>query len=318
MNMELKIYLLRKLRLFPFLPRKFTARLTNAFLPLDPIDAKDDSELHYPIMKACYFGLSYELDLNEHVEFRAYFDGVYDYRTVYLMRRILSRIDAPVYMDVGANIGNHLLPVARLAKKVIAFEPNPLMIRKLEDNLKRNNIENVLLFKFGISNTNEELPFYSNSANPGAGSFVTEDRALNRPPAANILSVKKGDEIVEKMELTKLDFVKIDVEGYEYEVIAGLRKTLELFKPIVMFEFMGKASHQKFQSLKSLYGLFPDGYHVCALGSSIRARYFEHNSYDKPKFFLYNKEYSNLIAFPEDKYSLVFGKGNKRGASDIT
>lgn len=313
MNMELKIFLLRKLRLFPFLPRKLTARLTNAFLPLDPNDAKDDSQLHYPIMKARYFGLSYELDLNEHVEFWAYFDGVYDFRTVYLMRRILARIDAPVYMDVGANIGNHLLPVARLVKKVIAFEPNPLMIRKLEDNLKRNNIDNVLLSNFGLSNANEELPFYSNPVNPGTGSFVAEGNSLNRATAANILSVKIGDEVVNKTELSKLDFVKIDVEGYEYEVITGLRKTLEFFKPIVMFEFMGKASHRKFQSLKSLYGLFPKGYHVCALGSSIRARYFDHNAYDKPKLILYGKDYSNLIAFPKDKYSLVFGKGNQRG-----
>lgn len=280
-------------------------------LPLDPIDSKDYSKLNYPTLKAEYLGLSYNLDLNEHVEFRAYFDGVYDYRTVFLMRRILSHIDTPVYMDVGANIGNHLLPVARLAKQVIAFEPNPIMIRKLEANLERNNIENVSLFKCGISNKDEELPFYSNAANPGAGTFVTQECAPVRPATANILTLRRGDAVVEEMGLTKLSFVKIDVEGYEYEVIVGLRKTLELFRPIVMFEFMGKESHKKFESLKTLYGLFPDGYHVCALGSSIQSQYFNSNAYDKPKFVLYEKDYSNLIAFPQEKYSMVFGKSGQ-------
>jgi len=312
MHIKLKFFLLRKLRLFPFLPRKFTARLTDAFLPLDPNDAEDGAQLHYPILNTRYFGLSYKLDLNEHVEYQAYFDGVYDYRTVYLMRRILSGIDNPVYMDVGANIGNHLLPVAHLVKKAIAFEPNPLMLRKLEGNLKTNKIENILLFNFGDSNKNEDLPFYSNPTNPGAGSFVEAEHSPDRPTTENILSVKIGDEVVNNIELTRLDFVKIDVEGYEYEVITGLKNTLEQFRPIVMFEFMGKASHRKFESLKSLYGLFPTGYHVCALGSSSRARYFEHNAYDKPKFFLYGRDYSNLVAFPEDKYSLVFGKNRHR------
>ncbi len=307
---ELKMFFLRKLRLFPLLPRKLTAQLTNSLLPLDPNDTKGSQKLHYPVLKARYFGLSYELDLNEHIEFRAYFDGVYDYRTIYLMRRVLSRIDNAIYMDIGANIGNHLLPVARLVKKAIAFEPNPLMIEKLNANLIRNNIKNVSLFNFGISNENEELPFFSNTKNPGTGSFCAEEYKHNLQTANNILSVKKGDEIVNSMKLTKLDLLKIDVEGYEYEVISGLRATLERFRPIVMFEFMGAASHQKFKSLEFLYSLFPKNYHVCALGTSFRSRYLGHNAFDKPKFFLYSKDHSNLMAFPEDAYKLVFGKKN--------
>jgi FkbM family methyltransferase len=308
MIMNLRFILLRAFRLLPFLPRRLTERCTDFLLPLDPNNAPDGVDLNYPIMQVCFLGLSYRLDLNVHIEFHMYFNGVYDYRTVFLMRKIIARIDDAVCMDIGANIGNHMLPIAKLAKHVYAFEPNPVMMKKLTANLERNGIDNATLFNFGISSTNEELPFCFNSVNPGCGTFCVDKQEQNQEVPDYVLCVRGGDDVVSEIGLEKLDFVKIDVEGFECEVITGLKNTFEKFRPIVMFEFMGKASHEKFESMTKLYQFFPADYHLCALGTSMRSRYLGNNAFDKPKFFLYSKDFSNIVAFPENKYRLLFGR----------
>ena len=51
--------------------------------------------------------------------------GLYDSSSIYFMRLLLKKIGSPVVMDIGANIGNHLLPILPLVKQAIAFEPQP-------------------------------------------------------------------------------------------------------------------------------------------------------------------------------------------------
>lgn len=79
-------------------------------------------------------------------------EGIYEPEILDL---IIKKIPAEcVFLDVGANIGQHSLFMSKFCKKVIAFEPIPILQNRIEMNLKRNRIDNVQLNPFGLSNEN--------------------------------------------------------------------------------------------------------------------------------------------------------------------
>lgn len=135
-----------------------------------------------------------------------------------------------VFCDIGANVGNHSLYVGLFLQpsKIICFEPNPAIIPTLRANIFLNGLEGICnLDHLGIglsSSTEEGLGMRFRRHNLGAARFV---------PATGDLKVVPGDSILREQ---KLDFVKIDVEGMELEVLSGLKETLAISKPAIFVE----------------------------------------------------------------------------------
>lgn len=124
-----------------------------------------------------------------------------------------------LFIDVGANVGHFTMLAAGVCKaKVIAFEPIPSTFTELEENLQLNNLESLALaLNFGVGNLNTKL------------NFTSQKDVLNRVAI-------EGDEQVISVEVKRLDdllqnempvFIKIDVEGYEYNVILGALNTFK-------------------------------------------------------------------------------------------
>jgi FkbM family methyltransferase len=144
---------------------------------------------------------------------------------------IRSLYKGGVFVDIGANVGNHALFAARNlgAPRVICFEPNPAAFEILKLNFLLNEVSDRLdLRTVGLSDRADMLPLVASENNLGDGRFgdttTTSDQTLQ---------VLVGDE-----QLTDVapGFVKIDVEGMEIRVLAGLRELIGRSRPPMLVE----------------------------------------------------------------------------------
>jgi FkbM family methyltransferase len=142
-------------------------------------------------------------------------------------------------LDIGANIGTHSLAFARTADHVWSFEPQQLTHYTLCANLLLNTIFNVTPLQLALGNSEGLIPMWTPDPtvrNASAGISVGEGQSM--------VAMKKLD----SLGIRDVYFIKIDVEGYEYEVLKGAQETLagvsfvyieihkeELIAPIVAF-----------------------------------------------------------------------------------
>lgn len=140
-----------------------------------------------------------------------------------------------VFVDVGANIGNHALYFGKLQSctKVIAFEPNPHALRILKINILLNHLDQkVELHEVALGAKSEVETITFSAGNLGRALIVHGSQTSAGPDRAQI-QVQKGDEILKDIQV---DFIKIDVEGFELQALKGLEKTITLSRPTLFVE----------------------------------------------------------------------------------
>jgi FkbM family methyltransferase len=144
-----------------------------------------------------------------------------------------------VFVDIGANQGEFSLFAAkRLTKgKVLAFEPMNFFYDLLNENIGLNQFKNIETFHYGLSDVSKELPIYlgkeGEGEHEGLGTiFPSQDR--NR--FVQNIDLKVFDDVVKTFNLSRIDFMKIDVEGAEMLVLNGSREAIKKFRPSVMIE----------------------------------------------------------------------------------
>ena len=133
-------------------------------------------------------------------------------------------------IDVGANIGMTSILMSSLYRNVYSFEPAPGTYSLLEENIKRNNITNIVLYNLGLGDSDFDSTITFAPGNRSGG-FVSDLTKASKGHEIEPVKIVKGDNF--KMQPS---FIKIDVEGYELPVLRGLRQTITNHKPIVMFE----------------------------------------------------------------------------------
>jgi len=157
--------------------------------------------------------------------------GEYSHGEFELFARLVGGADTVV--EVGANLGAHTVPLAKRAYKVIAFEPQRLMFQTLCGNLALNQLTNVEAYQQAVGSG------YRNSAqiaqyppdepcNFGALSIVEAPRDLKYETVPCVA--------LDKIGLASCDFLKIDVEGMEQEVLEGGRNMIETHRPVIYCE----------------------------------------------------------------------------------
>jgi len=132
--------------------------------------------------------------------------------------------DGSVFIDVGANIGYYSVIASKCIGnkgKIFSFEPEQKNFQLLAMNIKQNNIKNVEIFQAGLGNHNREIDLFINAENRG------DHRAFNKSSESNrektSVRILIGDEALQNQ---KVDFIKIDTQGYELAILQGLRKTI--------------------------------------------------------------------------------------------
>jgi FkbM family methyltransferase len=146
------------------------------------------------------------------------------------------------FYDVGANVGFFSLLAARLVGpkgKVISFEPLPDNLVNLRENMKRNQFLNVQILPFALGANNEEQVFQV-SERPTWGKLKSVGNDAPDKYLSDIkVAVRRLDDLLSDGAIPPPDFVKIDVEGAEVEVIEGAQKTLTRHRPTLIIELHG-------------------------------------------------------------------------------
>jgi FkbM family methyltransferase len=125
--------------------------------------------------------------------------------------------------------------------------------------IKLNNIDNIQLHSFGLSDVTENLPFYApTGSNQGIGSFDKESLSKGNVDAGS-LALKNGDEFFGEHPIASVDLMKIDVEGFEKKALAGLSGVLSQDRPIVVCE-ISYNTELSFQTYAQWQAAFPSGY----------------------------------------------------------
>jgi FkbM family methyltransferase len=156
--------------------------------------------------------------------------------TVTLFELLCSR-DARV-LDIGANIGMTALALSRICPlgQIAAIEPLPRNFEYLRRNVSQSGARNIKIFNFALGSSEGEILMQGHPSN-FACSFVADNYTI---PANDHFSegvpVKRLDDIFPELSLDRLDFIKIDVEGFELEVFVGAKDILNTYQPTVFLE----------------------------------------------------------------------------------
>lgn len=137
-------------------------------------------------------------------------------------------------IDVGANIGITSIWMSRQCSKVFAFEPESLNVIRLKENLTVNNVSNVKIIQKGLSDTKGEATL--NIFN-SFGHHSLSDKHVSEPKETQIINVITLDDFCSENSIDFIDFLKIDVEGFEFEVLTGSTEMLSTKKiKLIAFE----------------------------------------------------------------------------------
>ncbi|MCB4822983.1 FkbM family methyltransferase [Roseicella aerolata] len=142
-------------------------------------------------------------------------------------------------LDVGANIGLSALALAPLVQRgrILAVEPSPRTAEALRRTLAMNGLEDrVAVEAVALGAAPGMAEFHE--AEHSAGAHLMDPATLGGAALPKVrVPVETVDALVARHGVARLDFVKIDVEGFETEVLDGAKGTLERFRPAVFAEF---------------------------------------------------------------------------------
>jgi len=165
-----------------------------------------------------------------HARFWAAFRGRrWEPQTLDILRRHLT--PRSVYYDIGAWIGPTVVYAAQRSKTVFAFEPDPVAYRYLLENITNNSLTNVRAFNLALAATAgvSEIHSFGTKLGDSMSSLLPQAEGSSGWPVTRVTI----DTLVNELGCAKPDFMKIDIEGGEFELLPALRSHLERWKPVL-------------------------------------------------------------------------------------
>lgn len=204
-------------------------------------------------------GLHWDLDLREGIDFSIWLLGTFEPSTVSQYSRILKEGDT--VLDIGANIGAHTLHLARCVGaggRVVAIEPTDFAYGKLTRNLALNGAlqTRVLTVQAMLAAADTEKvaqPTYSSW--PLEAADDGHPLHLGRLMSCDGARIRSLDALVEECGLARVDLMKIDIDGFECEMLRGARRTLERWRPVLVMEFAPYVLLERGASLAEMLAL---------------------------------------------------------------
>jgi FkbM family methyltransferase len=140
-----------------------------------------------------------------------------------------------VIIDIGSNVGNHVLYFGKIlgAKNIYAFEPRDDLFNVLKKNVELNELTSkveIYNFALGSKTCRASIDYDGNLSNNLGGTSIKEDENGK-------FKIEKLDDV--EINEKKIDFIKIDVEGFEVEVLKGASLTIQKYKPTIWIESFG-------------------------------------------------------------------------------
>lgn len=146
-------------------------------------------------------------------------------------------------LDVGANIGTWSLPMAKAVGpggRLLSFEPTPVMCDAVNKTLRVNAMVNARCYQVAVSNKNGSADFFlhtgaTENAVPDSGRSSLEYSSSESSEKIEVRTVAL-DDFLSGMDIKKISFIKIDIEGHEYAALQGAKETLKKDTPVLVIE----------------------------------------------------------------------------------
>jgi FkbM family methyltransferase len=208
-------------------------------------------------------GVQYEVDIAEGIELSLFLFGKFQ---SHIINNPFLKIQ-PDYtiLDIGANVGLMTLQFAKLVPqgKVYSFEPTFYALERLKKNLSLNPslAKNVTVINSFVSEKSDHNPnIVAYSSWKVSGERSSEDHPVHwgTPKEATGVPSISLDDFVVKQDMKKIDFIKIDTDGHEYEVFKGAKKAIAKYRPRIIFEIGLYVMEEKKISFDFYYGYFTD------------------------------------------------------------
>lgn len=210
-------------------------------------------------------GVTYDLDLSQGIDFAIYLGGMFERNTALALSKLTK--PSSLVLDIGANIGAHTLHLANLvgpSGRVMAFEPTDFAFRKLRSNLDLNPslISRVEAFHCFLTASDEaSVPSTIYSSWPLAEEAGLHAKHLGREMPTESAQARSLDSLLSERADRKVQLVKLDVDGFECDVLRGATSMLRDARPIFVMELAPYVLEERGASLDQLLSYFiPNGY----------------------------------------------------------
>jgi FkbM family methyltransferase len=181
--------------------------------------------------------INWELDLNEGIDLSIFLFGTSE-RKILNLKNIFRSNSKLLFLDIGANVGSVSLPLAKLFKycKIYSIEPTNFAFNKFKNNLFLNKDlrKRVFLNQFFVSNLKKPKKVWSSWS-------LDSNKKEHKKHKGKLKSIKKNsyislDNFIKNKKIKKIDFIKLDVDGYELDVFNSGKKFFKKNKPIIFIE----------------------------------------------------------------------------------
>lgn len=205
--------------------------------------------------------------MSDYVQFMAWFYGVYEPAESYIFNALVK--PEMIVVDAGANFGQYTLLAATSVGAlghVHCFEPYPGNMDSLLLNVQRNGLSDrcstnccALWSRDGSLSLSPPAPEHLRTYKTNNGAYRVSENLPGPSSSSSEVGCITLDSYVERESIEKIDFIKIDVEGAELDVLSGARNTLMQWKPLILMEvnetalaWHGRTSSELFTLMTSL------------------------------------------------------------------
>jgi FkbM family methyltransferase len=207
----------------------------------------------FPHQTVLRHGIYYKLDCRELIDYHIYF-AQWEAETVQVISRVIRPGDTII--EIGANVGSHTLLIGQKAGsngRVYAIEPTLFARQKLIDNLSLNPELNsvITVHDFLITDQSDKHPKRAiKSSWPSKKNIAERSDETVASPAISV------DEFISDNGIERLDFLKIDIDGYDYKALLGAENAIEQLKPIVYIELCEWALNESGDRVDDIFAFF--------------------------------------------------------------
>jgi FkbM family methyltransferase len=187
--------------------------------------------------KSPFFDFNLKLNINEFTQCGYYFD-MPNNDLIQLLK-----LGGNVFIDIGANVGFFSLTASNTFNRVLSFEPTPITLNSLRDNIKLNGFKNIDVFDCALSEKLGSIKLNVNPLNIGGNSLESFSKEIIEQSRRDDwesfdVEVSTLDNILinQDIPIGTIDLIKIDIEGHEVSAIKGAKNTISSHKPLIYAE----------------------------------------------------------------------------------
>jgi len=209
-----------------------------------------------PYLSHYNYLLNFSLNTKELIGWNIFFFGEYEPLTNKILKFCLKEGD--IVIEAGANNGSETLLISKLIGRgiVYGFEPIPHVFQRLKTNIEINDLQgNVKIVDFALGEEDKTVQF-----NVFPKDFPNQGMSSKYLELSNKINIqqKKLDSWVKEENLARIDFIKMDIQGAELDLLLGAEESILKFKPIIFTE-----ADNELNMTKNLYN------HLDKLGYSV-------------------------------------------------